>query len=658
MTRGRGPDAARGARASQPAAAAAASSSRTAASTAGQRAAPAARDTRDARLLLLLAGAILVAWSFVVPIFEAPDEFLHWQYARYLHDERKLPIYSAGFAEGNSPPLYYALVAPVATRTPTPPNTIWMDGLDKLQIPFTPRVQLSAPDDFERYWPIRWARLLTVLMSLVTVGLCARAGYDATGRASTALLTGGLVAFLPQFAFRGSQVSNDALLTTMAAWTVYLLVRIIRHGFTWRRGVGVAAAYAAAYLCKISAICLGPPIALVILSEPVLWRDRIKHLSVFLVTLGFVLPWSIRNVMLYGDVFASAAMHEAVPGLLYKRSIWDLHHVTTLPRETFKSFVGFFGYLTLKLPKGVYALYLVFMLTGLAGMARRCWRERANADRTLLRLGLMIAAVLASNWAVHQHINLSFDQPQGRYMFPSLAAVMLAIAIGLEEWRPWKPAIGGASVSDSPGTNADRISASTSLSGSGSLWPARATVGGWLLANVAILLFIVRPAYYPALVPEISEAMTMVRPSPARDIAAIPREAGLYTITGSQPELAGEVRTAAPDARFVMFDLQGQAPVGVANGEVVLTLGSDATPAAATTEAAAGTAREVRLPFTWKTDGTQRTIVLTTMKEANWAGMVTQVSLRPADAAGDAMRGARLMMRNLRLVGSLPSPDY
>ena len=61
-------------------------------------------------------------------------------------------------------------------------------------------------------------------MSLATVVVCARIGFDATGRASTALLTAGLVAFLPQFTFRGSQVSNDALVTTMAACAVWGMV--------------------------------------------------------------------------------------------------------------------------------------------------------------------------------------------------------------------------------------------------------------------------------------------------------------------------------------------------------------------------------------------------------------------------------------------------
>ena len=62
--------------------------------------------------LLAVAAALLLSWSFAVPIFEAPDEPGHWQYARYLNLSGSLPVYGPSFQEANSPPLYYALIAP------------------------------------------------------------------------------------------------------------------------------------------------------------------------------------------------------------------------------------------------------------------------------------------------------------------------------------------------------------------------------------------------------------------------------------------------------------------------------------------------------------------------------------------------------------------
>src|SRR5271166_5905073 len=109
-------------------------------------------------VLLVGVGLILILWSFAVPIFEAPDEPLHWQYARYLNQTRSLPIYGPTFREANSPPLYYALIAPLAFETTLPPA---MPEGDRAMV--SPKLYQNRLADFGRYWPIRSARLATAL---------------------------------------------------------------------------------------------------------------------------------------------------------------------------------------------------------------------------------------------------------------------------------------------------------------------------------------------------------------------------------------------------------------------------------------------------------------------------------------------------------------
>ena len=564
--------------------------------------------TRHARQLLLASAALLTAWAFVVPVFEAPDEYLHWQYARYIHDHVRLPIYGPFFAEANSPPLYYALIAPFATRMTGPPPVIWSDGTGRVVMPFLPRLHMNADGDLSRYWPIRWTRLVTVLMSLVTIAVCARLGAAAAagdegdaaegaadgatdGAARTALLTAGLVAFLPQFAFRGSHVNNDALVTTMAACTLWGMVVMVRRGFTRRVGIWTAIALAAAYLSKISAICLAPALALVILmDERATWRVRVMRLAgVFAVALAIVAPWSIRNVMLYGDPFASGAMEHAVSGIVYERSLWDLHHVTTLPRELFKSFIGTFGFMNVKPHRGVYAVYLLFLLIAGAGLLRRCLR-----DPRIARLAIVIAAIVICNYAIVVNINLRFDQPQGRYLFPALPAVMLAAALGLRGWRP--------------------------------RWPAGLTLTAWAAANVALLLFVVRPAYDPPLVASVSRASTPVELSQSAD--------------NVEGEWSADVRVPAADANFMSFDIEPRArAVGTVKGTVVFTLDGDQA------------AREVSAPFEWRKGEAPHPVVVTMFKDPRWSGTVTRVSVRLPD-------GASLGIHNFRLMGSLPGHDF
>src|SRR5262249_44977531 len=159
------------------------------------------------------------------------------------------------------------------------------------------------------------------------------------------ILAASLVAFLPQFSFRGSQVSNDALVVTMGALSLYFFVRIIRRGFTPHSGVLAGAAIAGAYLAKINAIFLPVPLALTLLTEKCPWRRRFLRLAgLASLVLGLVLPWTLRNIALYGDPFAKNVMHRVVSGLVVEKSLASPYFYTTFPSQLGKSFVGMFGW--------------------------------------------------------------------------------------------------------------------------------------------------------------------------------------------------------------------------------------------------------------------------------------------------------------------------
>ena len=373
--------------------------------------------------LLAVAGLLLAAWSVAVPIFEAPDEISHWQYARYLHDHRRLPVYGPDFVEANSPPLYYALIAAVAFPSDVPPQLAWHEPSDepgdepgavRRVLPAPPRLYENADGDLGRYGPLRAARLLTAAMSVVTVVFCALAGAEATGQARIGLLTGGLVAFLPQFAFRGSNISNDALVTTLSAVVLYLTVRIVRRGFSWQLGALAAAAIAGAFLAKTNAIFLPVPLALAILSERAPWRERVGRLGVLGVGAVLALPWLARNVAMYGDPLAEAEMRAAVGFLISEKSLADPFFRDVFFQRLIPSTVGGFGWLTLYLPRWAFLLVYGVAAAAAFGVARRA---RRRPERRLLAI-LVSFPILALGVVVY--INLSFDQPQGRYLFPCL----------------------------------------------------------------------------------------------------------------------------------------------------------------------------------------------------------------------------------------------
>lgn len=58
----------------------------------------------SAWVLVALGALLMLTWSLVVPVSEAPDEPHHWMVARYMHDHWSLPHYDASLVEANQPP--------------------------------------------------------------------------------------------------------------------------------------------------------------------------------------------------------------------------------------------------------------------------------------------------------------------------------------------------------------------------------------------------------------------------------------------------------------------------------------------------------------------------------------------------------------------------
>jgi 4-amino-4-deoxy-L-arabinose transferase-like glycosyltransferase len=383
---------------------------------------------------VLLAGsaALLTLWSLAVPIFEAPDEPLHWQVARYLHEMHRLPFYDSRLVEANQPPLYYVLIAPFATDSEAPSSAVYIDAQGRV-IPFqAPKFYRNSKDDFAKYWPIRISRLVTALFSVLTVLFCYLSGVEATGNRTTGLLAGGLTALLPQFTFRGMNISNDALVATTSAAAVYLIVRLARRGFTWPLGWATAAVIGLASLSKISAIFLPLPFALAVVSEPAPWPRRLRQLSVLALSLLLVGPWLLRNQFLYGDPLASQQMFVAVPGLIDIKPITSPYFLTAFPSMLMKSFVGVFGWMNLSLPEPLYKFFGLLAAVAVLGHLWRLIRRRFH-----FRLILILTTVVLFTVLLTVHLNLTFTQPQGRYLFPALTALALLVAIGLEGLPNW-----------------------------------------------------------------------------------------------------------------------------------------------------------------------------------------------------------------------------
>ena len=552
-------------------------------------------------MILAASFALLCAWSAVTPVFESPDEVHHWQYARYLRDEWRLPLYTPDFVEANSPPLYYALIAPVAAPGAVPPSLVWLDAKGSLVLPFPPRLYHNAGGDFRRYWPIRLGRLLSALMSVATVWFCWEAGWRAGGTTAAVLAASG-VAFLPQFTFRGSAVSNDVLVTTMSAAAIACAVRLIGRPFSWRIGAAAALALASAYLAKISAIGLVPAMALAVWWTEGTVRERLARVAAVLGLAGLiVLPWSARNVVLYGDPFASGAMARAVGHIVSHHSLFDAYFLTTFPAALSRSFVGVFGWMNVVLPEGYYWFYWALGFGGIVTLAVRVARGHRS-----VQLPIVLALIVLANLAIVIHINRSFEQPQGRYMFVALPAIALLAAMGLER-LPRKRAV---------------------------------TLAAALAAlNVIILIRYQLAAYYPPVTATLSDTVVTLRQSYVVDLAQ--QDDGAVRVSGPDPQIGFQTQFDARDAGFLTFEVAGSCDALDLQGSVYF--GAIGRPA--------NEAQQV--PFWWRADGRERLVRVPLLTNPLWKGTVTILRIDPINASVERHRGDLVRIENVRVAGTL-----
>ncbi|MGA3324800.1 MAG: DUF2142 domain-containing protein [Terriglobia bacterium] len=422
---------------------------------------------RKLTVLLLVSAALMVAWSFAVPVFEGPDEPAHWRYANYLNQNRALPLYGLSCPEAASPPLYYLLIAPLAVEVKLPAiGYVGQEYNSKRIYLFPPRVYQNTSGDFGLYWPFRAARLVSVLISVFTVWFCALAGAEASGSPGTGLLVGGLVAFWPMFTFRGMNVSNDALVAMLSALALYLIVRLIKGGFTWRMGIFAALTVGGAFLTKASAIVLPVPLLLAIISEKTPWRAKLLRAGALgAIMLVIAAPWLIRNQHLYGDLFAQKAMSTVMSGLMEKHSLGSAYFRYDLPVHFTMSFIGTFGWMTLPLPVLVYVVYVIALVS-----AGACWIGGVWQRRIDFRLSAILSSAIVLNVMLVVYMNLTQPQAQGRHLLPTFSAIALLLGLGLESRRSW------------------------------SNFRTMLTLGGLAVTNLIIVIYVVIPAYWPPVI--------------------------------------------------------------------------------------------------------------------------------------------------------------
>lgn len=407
------------------------------------------------RPLAMLIGVFVLlaaAYSFMVPVREAPDETVHLLYVLHLRQGDGLPVLpgpgETGFAgqEAVQPPLYYALGALVSL--PTDPAGFedhqivnWFQQFDRYRpgnknvVVHTGQDSLDGPILF-----IHAVRLLSVILGALTVLFTVLAAREAGLGQWLALIAGALVAFNPQFVFLSASVNSDNAVIAACAAGLYLSLRLMNRGPSTGLLLTLGVTVGLAAMSKISGALSGLLAVLAYLLAVVPpprkpgWALRVlRDLTLLTLPSVFIAGWwYLRNLLLYGDPLGWNRMILAIDGILRRKLTWADYGQELLALK--ESFWAVFGWRNISVPGAIYHLLDGVVIAGIAGLV---WymlrRRRAGVAPTGAVLSVLVAWVVVFGAFLARWMAIASSTGQGRLLFPALPAIAILLVIGLSQ---------------------------------------------------------------------------------------------------------------------------------------------------------------------------------------------------------------------------------
>ena len=399
-------------------------------------------------LVLIIYAALGLLYAVYTPKWQAPDEPAHFNYIRAIAETGALPILQSGDYnqdyleqikaakfppsmsidairyESYQPPLYYLAATPVYLIARG-------FGIDGLAIAL---------------------RLFSVALGVIVLLIAFNVVREIfPGDNLLALATVGVMATIPQHIAVSASISNDLAAELVLALILWLAVKRVKGTVADKRYVILGGVlFGAALLTKSTAYVTGA--VLLVIAEFAHERSqnseaRIQNffkslLLVFALALAISAPMFIRNVLTYGITDPlGLARHDSVvlgqPTTIDMIRQYGFNHILfDVFAVTFKSFWAQFGWMGVLINDRIYVVLMALCAIAVLGFA--FYAVRILRHRDLLSIAQhwcvgLILALLAVGLIDYIGYNFKFFQLQGRYLFPALVSIALALIIGLRE---------------------------------------------------------------------------------------------------------------------------------------------------------------------------------------------------------------------------------
>ena len=356
--------------------------------------------------IFVLAFVIRIAYAIVAPPFQAPDEFQHFSYVKYVHDAGRLPVQHSPATdpaelEFHQPPLYYFLAAPL--------------------IPTTKLIQAR---------PLLILRLFNVLLAMMTIAVT----YYFTAHVLkwspfSVALACGVFALLPTYSYTSATVRNGTLATLFASLGLCLSAKTLldEKPKCDSRWVWVGAVVGLALLSKLTAIGVVFATALTVVGTSPNWQALIRRSAWF--TFGVASTagwWFVRNLMIYGRPFAIVE-----DGYEFLRSPMSWAHEKQSAITIFKTFWAVFGRVNEHYFTDIYRFCWWFAGLAALGIVGRYLLHGGELPDIPKKLTAFFAMAIGASIVATMYYAHNYNSDQGRYLFPVLIPITTFVTVGL-----------------------------------------------------------------------------------------------------------------------------------------------------------------------------------------------------------------------------------
>lgn len=421
-------------------------------------------------LFALLRGVI---YASVIPPWQAPDEFRHFEYARLIA-EHKRPVTSADlspqleeeiiaslskfdywrfgystfpFDPSNPPRRFAEFVAPVVAHSIYQPPLYYLLGASVI-------FPLLGEDVALQMYALRFASLLLGTLTVIIAFLAAGEIFPDDIFLKVAIPA--FIALLPMHAFIAASVNSEVLAEFVTSLLFLLLVRALIKGWSWPEITLVPVLAIFAWYTKRTALVVFP---LVLATLPLWWASRRQKVERrWLLGIPGGLAAAIAVL-----IIAAASLRplltrlspQAIGYLVWPEDIFAfiLDRGRLSPealglygeflRTLLESFWARFGWMNVRLGDGWYLSIAIFCLLSLAGLVlfgvKVFWgRNKLSPSQVaallLLLLGvlLQLGIVVVGQLSIRETI-VPGTLPQGRYLFPVIVPIATLFMLGLRE---------------------------------------------------------------------------------------------------------------------------------------------------------------------------------------------------------------------------------